>query len=104
MRARPRGNISVEDCHLDKFSPINIAMKFIKIYQQNQKDFILINLANVSHVVVNDKSRTCLVHLINKMQITCFPTQVHSLLMQISEYNRQVIEHMTTDEYDEVDF
>ena len=79
-------------------------MKFIKIYQHNGNDFYLINLANVTHVVVNQKAGSCLIHLTNSQQITCLPIQGHAVLTQISEYNRQLVEYMTLEPNTEDEF
>ena len=66
-------------------------MKFIKVRQQNNEDFLLINLANVNYIAVNNKSGTLKVFLNNRETITCFPQQGKALLDQVSEYNRQIV-------------
>lgn len=76
-------------------------MKFIKIFNQNNSDFCLVNLANVEYVAVNKKSGTCKLFLSSKSTISVFPPHTKGALQQISEYNRQVIEHLTANQIDE---
>lgn len=73
-------------------------MKFIKISQQNKKDFFLINLANIDYVAVNQKAGSCMIHLSSGKTITCMPYQGGQLLTQISEYNRQLLEYFVPNE------
>ena len=77
---------------------------FIKLYSQNNRDFFLVNLANITHVSVNKKSGTCMVSLINKQTITCFPVQASSLLKQISEYNRKMNVYLANEQSEEMEF
>lgn len=72
-------------------------MKFIKIPTQNKKDFFLINLNQITYIAVNQKSNTCKLFFNGAASITLFPHQVHALLTQISEYNRQIVTHWTKD-------
>ncbi len=79
-------------------------MKFIKIYQQNGSDFLLVNLANVDYVAVNKKSGTCKLFFTGKNSVSSFPPHTKAVLDQISEYNRQIIEYLTLEKISEEDF
>lgn len=78
-------------------------MKFIKVYQQNGKDFFIINSANISHLMVNNKSGTCQVVMNNKDRLTLFPQHASKLLTELSELNNRLTiieDNYTTTEED----
>lgn len=79
-------------------------MKFIKIYQHNGSDFLLVNLANVDYVAVNKKAGTCKLFFSSKNSVSCFPPHTKALLDQISEYNRQIIEYLISEPNTEDNF
>ena len=79
-------------------------MKFIKVYQQDERFFNLINLANVTHITSDKVRGTCQVFLTTGDCLSFEQPSSDTVLKQISEYNRQVIEHLTADTITEDDF
>lgn len=64
-------------------------MKFVKINQQNGRDFFLINLANVNYIATNQKSSTCKIFFANNQSVTLFPPESVKVLKTISEMREQ---------------
>lgn len=79
-------------------------MKFVKVYQSNQQDFLLVNLANVDYVDVNKLTGTCELLLSSGATLTVKTPNSKTLLSQISEYNRQIIEHLSTEPIKDIPF
>lgn len=76
------------------FLLINKLMKFIKIPQQNGKDFHLINLSQIIYVAANDKSGSCKVFLAGDKTISLLPPYSTQLIKDLSKYNQQVSIHL----------
>lgn len=77
--------------------------KFVRIPQQNNKDYLWLNLAQVIYIAINDKQGTCKVFLRDKQTITCLPHQTRALLTAIEAYQpdleRQISPLETEEEF-----
>ena len=79
-------------------------MKFIKVTKQQPRFFNLVNLANIDYINVDKELGTCQIFFSNGRCLNCEGLHSKAVLDQVSEYNRQVIEHLTTSDIQEDNF
>ncbi len=64
--------------------------KIIRIPQQNNKDYFLVNLSSIVYIACNDKAGTCKVFLKEKLTITCNPIQGKVLRDELEKWDEQL--------------
>lgn len=79
-------------------------MKFIKVTKQQPRFFDLINLANVDYISVDKELGTCQIFFSNGTSLKRDGSHSKSVLDQVSEYNRQIVEHLTSIDIQEDNF
>ena len=62
-------------------------MKFIKVYQQNQNDFFLINIESICYVQVEKSLGRCRIFLANGEAFTMINEGAKQLLIELSNHS-----------------